>query len=806
MNPSRRHGWLVALAVAAAGCFDEAVPVPDAGSTPLEDVVAAKDLGGLDDRGPLDAGAPDAPSADLPEAVDAPDAPLPDAPSPADLGPRCATSADCAGGGRCGPDGLCVACLPSDDRCPAAQHCDPASFVCVPGCRADEGCAATPRADGGVAPGRCDTARHVCLDCNDDDDCPLRATCQMGQCLPGCNERRGCAPGEVCCTGSCVDVRADIANCGACARRCAAANGVPACTAGVCGIEACTAGFADCNRDLADGCESDLQRDPARCGMCDVSCPTPPGAGAVACVGGRCGFTCAAGTADCDGDARTGCERMVTGDPGNCGRCGNVCPARPGAAVPRCEAGRCGVTCDVGRGDCDGDADNGCETDVRTALAHCGTCGTACPSPANAAATCAAGRCGLTCAAGYANCDGDAANGCETDLRTTATSCGRCGAVCTVSGGTPACIDGACTIATCGGSFANCDGVSGNGCETDTRSAAGHCGACGRACPAAPNATPTCAASACGTRCSPSFADCDAAAANGCETDTRNSVVHCGACGRACAVNNGTAGCSGGVCVVAGCDAGKGNCDGSAANGCETDLATSPTHCGACGVVGAETCDGRDNSCDGVADNGCPAGLGGLASFDYTSAEYGSGSGTSQSATCPSGQVVRGVFGKVNGNVVTELDVICGRPALTEDRTVTPYRYAVTLSGSTDVGILGTVPTAGTAFRFVCPDSSVVTRIAGGASTYVYSLSVQCSTLTVTGNPGALRVTAALAATSPVWGTAMGTAYSYQCPSNVAGSASALRGLFGRSRRILSTLSFVTSVGARCGVPAITVQ
>jgi len=255
--------------------------------------------------------------------------------------------------------------------------------------------------------------------------------------------------------------------------------------------------------------------------------------------------------------------------------------------------------------------------------------------------------------------------------------------------------------------------------------------------------------------------------------------------------------------VVAGCSTGKGNCDGLASNGCETDLATSPNHCGACGVVGAEVCDGRDNSCDGVADNGCPRSIGGLAGFDFTSPEYGTGTGTSTSATCPAGQVVRGVFGRVNGSLVTQLNVICGTAQITEDRATTPYRYAATLTGATDVGAVGTA--VGTVFRYQCPGDSVVTRIRGRASPYLYQFMVDCSTLAVTGDPGSLRITATPLATSPGFGSANGGTFDYPCPLNASGSASVLRGLFGRPFRLLTSI-YSTSVGARCSVPSITVR
>ncbi len=66
---------------------------------------------------------------------------------------------------------------------------------------------------------------------------------------------------------------------------------------------------------------------------------------------------------------------------------------------------------------------------VSTTVGNC--CGVACPMPANGAAGCFGGRCGVaSCATGFGDCDGNAANGCETDLRTTAAHCGACGAPC----------------------------------------------------------------------------------------------------------------------------------------------------------------------------------------------------------------------------------------------------------------------------------------------------------------------------------------------------------------------------------------
>ena len=59
---------------------------------------------------------------------------------------------------------------------------------------------------------------------------------------------------------------------------------------------------------------------------------------------------------------------------------------------------------------------------------------------ANATAACSAGGCVVArCNAGFGDCDGNAANGCEVDLRVTAAHCGGCGAACALPNATPAC-------------------------------------------------------------------------------------------------------------------------------------------------------------------------------------------------------------------------------------------------------------------------------------------------------------------------------------------------------------------------------
>jgi len=130
-------------------------------------------------------------------------------------------------------------------------------------------------------------------------------------------------------------------------------------------------------------------------------------------------------------------------------------------------------------------------------------------------------------------------------------------------------------------------------------------------------------------RCMANEMCCPEMGANLC-IDTQSNPSHCGACGTQCRLANATAACAAGRCTVGMCNAGSGNCDMSDDNGCETELQTSPTHCGACGnacpmgqvctagmcacPAGQTLCAGRcvstqtDNAHCGACNNACPAG------------------------------------------------------------------------------------------------------------------------------------------------------------------------------------------------------
>ena len=166
------------------------------------------------------------------------------------------------------------------------------------------------------------------------------------------------------------------------------------------------------------------------------------------------------------------------------------------------------MRCDAGFADCDANVANGCETDLNSTVTACGACGRAC-ALANATPTCRAGVCAVSlCNAGYGDCDGVAANGCETDLNATVGSCGACGRACALANATASCAAGACAVASCAAGFGNCDGVASNGCETDLRGSNGNCGRCGAVC----GAGTVCSGGACGSICGAGTTYCTAAA------------------------------------------------------------------------------------------------------------------------------------------------------------------------------------------------------------------------------------------------------------------------------------------------------
>ncbi len=268
----------------------------------------------------------------------------------------------------------CPCTAAPNDSCGLGQFCD-VDARCAPGCKDNADCTATP--DGGVTDGGasntpiCDTARHSCVQCLAQSDCPLGKLCSAsGFCVDGCDPSvgKGCAAGSTCCSKLCVNLQSDISNCGGCGRACGTTGVVTArCSSGLCS-STCVSGAGNCIKPAA---------------------PTPD----------------------------DGCETNIGTNVDNCGACGRPCSAT-NVSTRQCSAGLCTSSCATGFGNCSTpaapSADNGCETNTTSDVNHCNGCATSCSAPPNGAPVCAASMCGLgACKTGFYDCDGAAGNGCE---------------------------------------------------------------------------------------------------------------------------------------------------------------------------------------------------------------------------------------------------------------------------------------------------------------------------------------------------------------------------------------------------------
>jgi hypothetical protein len=395
---------------------------------------------------------------------------------------------------------------------------------------------------------------------------------------------------------------------------------------GSCALSNCTGAFANCDNDASTGCEVSTETQD-NCGQCHAKCSFNNAS--ATCIGGECQLAdCNAGYADCNDDPADGCERSLNNIT-DCGRCQNRCVSAP-HALPSCQAQKCVYTCESGWDDCNDDAGDGCETAVTsTERCSTTTPTTSCPTGFNdcngdAADGCEVqGSCPTTpprtpvppegCPAGQTAC-GDTCVSLTSDVD----NCGACDNQCSVKNGTASCSGGKCGRAHCDSGFDDCNGNAADGCETDTGSSNANCGACGNTCSAGDNVTSaSCSAGSCSISCKAGWADCDANAANGCETDTRDDN-NCGGCNMSCGRANASASCATGRCTLGSCNPGFGDCDNNPDTGCEKAL-SDVNNCGACGHScnasnGSAHCENGEckiacndgwSDCDGDPDNGC---------------------------------------------------------------------------------------------------------------------------------------------------------------------------------------------------------
>lgn len=384
-----------------------------------------------------------------------------------------------------GVTGLCCSGACIDSRA-SASHCGACNASCATGATCSNAQCVQP--DGGQA---------TCY-AGGTSVCPSGTACQNSKCVslacPAGSSGGQCAFGQVsngavgkCCSGRCVDLTQDQANCGDCARPC---------TNGLCQANAFGGGGFCLPSAPSTNCFQTCQQGTfCLNGMCQqTGCGNgPPGSACLAggITGSSVGLCCGFLSQQCV-DVRS--------DVNNCGACGTRCPS--GVCIAGvCQSG--GATCqrgDVGRF-CNPDAGtsslccqgSGC-IDTQTDNANCG----ACASPCGSGLTCVGGRCiAPTCTASTsmrpcASGDGGTGTCCGTTCASMATdplNCGQCNRLCALG---EVCSAGSCALAMCSASTlgalchttdAGVGSCCGSGCVA-TRSDPLNCGACNRQCPA----------------------------------------------------------------------------------------------------------------------------------------------------------------------------------------------------------------------------------------------------------------------------------------------------------------------------------
>ena len=563
MNRSALWFPLLALAACAPQAPNPGPTVTDAGAdtgSPADTGTDAGSDGSVVDTGSpvdapvadsptMDAPSDDVPVADVPTPTDVTDVPVVDA--PVEAGMACSSDTSCPGGRCARSAGACVQCVIQEDCPVAGQICASNRCVAATHCASSRACTAQV----------CDTSRGICVDCLTNDDCPTGQACRANLCVPAapCRSSRECnLHGQVCApTGVCVDcatdpdcdpgqfcgteglchaqvcppgrsVCTDLAHRRVCDSR-GATNVDGACTAGQsciggsCVPQVCVPGATSCASSSArQVCNADgLGWTMTACGATE------------SCSAGTCQpRSCTPGVASCpSAGARQVCNSDGLGyTTTSCGAsqsCTGAGVCTPWACVP----GTATCTSTSMRQVCNADG-------LGATLSSC-----------TARQTCSGSACiDWTCTPGDTSCSGTTAvSTCRADgLGYEVTNCGT----------SSTCTTGRCTGWLCNPSSTTCiSPTTLQACNADGL------GSMNITCGASANApTSTCTGGECAPNCTTGFGDCDGNASNGCETDVRTSAGNCGACGRACAPGQN---CTASACVAA--PLGNDHCSGATA-------------------------------------------------------------------------------------------------------------------------------------------------------------------------------------------------------------------------------------------------
>ena len=217
------------------------------------------------------------------------------------------------------------------------------------------------------------------------------------------------------------------------------------------------------------------------------------------------------------------------------------------------------VECPAGKKVCSGACVDIIDPNYGCGGTSCLSCGSDHATQVACAGTDAGIACKVTCADGFADCDGKPENGCESDLSAPEHCVEPTGHVVSTQCGSQ-CVD--------------------------TTKDPTHCGSCTKACAAPANASATCTASVCGFECNTLYHRCnDACFGN-------SDATHCGTACTDCtttAPHNTVPSCQSGACSYV-CLKGFADCNGDLAkgslgDGCEVDLLTDNANCGACNTA-----------------------------------------------------------------------------------------------------------------------------------------------------------------------------------------------------------------------------
>ena len=146
-----------------------------------------------------------------------------------------------------------------------------------------------------------------------------------------------CPEGHKPCDARCSPLNSPMVGCAAAScSPCALPNAIAVCSAsGMCAIATCLRGHEDCDGEVENGCEADLDFGPLTCGGCGRVCEVSNAESD--CAGGRCAVrVCDDGYADCNDAPGDGCERDVT-TVDDCGECDWVCEAGQACVAGQCE-------------------------------------------------------------------------------------------------------------------------------------------------------------------------------------------------------------------------------------------------------------------------------------------------------------------------------------------------------------------------------------------------------------------------------------------------------------------------------------